>query len=448
MSLDLRRVRFGALALLVLASCFHGPKPAATLAPNGPDGPAQRTSGPFAVVYGAPKGRVIDRAQPGVTLLFSRAVRDIETADDEKLPAVTIKTKSGAAVPGAWRWTGTRGLLFSPDGELPGGNDFVVTVPENVRALDGTVLGKPYTLSLDTAGPLLASFKVLGPLGITEKAMPSDVSFRLQFDQSVEPNAVAEAAILRTFKADGDRGERIRVIPSRPTTPATPPATPAAPAAGKPNAKAPPPAPAHQVPDSYVVILKPEKPLPLDQQVELSLAGLRGTGGPRPMGEPVTHSMRTHGPLRFVDFYCPRIEAKGRCRQNGDVKVVLSNPVSPEELKTHVKLGKLPPRPPPKPGAKAPPRRIDPAVDHWLGVAPMLGEKYDVVLTAGMKDIYGQKLEKDASFELIVEAPLVAPAGAPAPAAPPAGSTKPPPPKPHQPAVAAHDTRPRRERLP
>src|SRR5436309_264370 len=58
MSLDLRRARFGALALLVLASCFHGPKPATTLAPNGPDGPAARTQGPFAVVYGAPKGRV------------------------------------------------------------------------------------------------------------------------------------------------------------------------------------------------------------------------------------------------------------------------------------------------------------------------------------------------------------------------------------------------------
>ena len=76
------------------------------------------------------------------------------------------------------------------------------------------------------------------------------------------------------------------------------------------------------VPESYVVVLKPEKPLPLDHQVELTIASsLRGTGGPRPMRAPVTHTLRTHGALRFVDFYCPRIEAKGRCRANGDVKV-------------------------------------------------------------------------------------------------------------------------------
>lgn len=424
----------GLLVVLVLASCFHGTKPAATLAPAGPEGPTARTQGPFAVVYAAPKGHVADRKQPGVTVLFSRAVRSVEMADDEKLPAVTIKTKSGGAVPGAWRWTGTRGLLFSPETELPGGNDFVVTVPADVRALDGSVLGKPYTLELETDAPTLASFKVLGPTGVTEQAMPSDVSFRVQFDQSVDPGAVAAAAKLRVFKADGDRGETIRVTASRPPPPPPPPkGTPAPP----------------QVPESYLVLLKPEKPLPLDQQVELSITGLRGTGGPRAMAEPITHSMRTHGPLRFVDFYCPRIETKGRCRANGDVKVVLSNPVTPEELKSHVKLAKLPPRPPPKPGQKAPPRRIDPSTEHWLGVAPKLGEKYTVVLGAGMRDIYGQKLSMDASFELVVEAPLVAPAGAPPPTAPAASSGKPAPQKPtHRPNVAANDTRPRRERLP
>ena len=431
MSLDWRHARLGALCLLVLASCFHGPRPAVTLSIAGPDAPA-RTQGPFAVVYAAPKGHVADRKQPGVTVLFSRAVRAVEMADDEKLPAVGIKTKAGAAVAGSWRWTGTRGLLFSPDGELPGGSDFVVSVPPDIRALDGSVLGKPYTLELDTDGPVLATFKVIGPPGVTEQAMPSDVMFRLQFDQSVEPSAVAAASTLRVFKADGDRGETIRVVASRP-------------AAAAPGAPAPPP---HlQVPPAYVVLLKPEK-LPLDHQVELSISKLRGTGGPRPMTEPVTRTMRTHGPLRFVDFYCPRIETKGRCRANGDVKVVLSNPVTPEELKSHIRLAKLPPRPPPKPGAKAPPRRIDPATEHWLGVAPKLGEQYKVMLTAGMRDIYGQKLEKDATFELIVEAPLVRPAGVePPPPAAAAASAKPPPPAKTR-IATANDARPRRERLP
>jgi hypothetical protein len=458
MNLDWRRARLGAplgLTLLVLASCLHGPPPATTLKLAGPEGSLSRTQGPFSVVYAAPKGHVADRKQPGVTVLFSRAVRDVDTADDAQLPAVVIKTKAGAPVAGSWRWTGTRGLLFSPDGELPGGSDFVVSVPADVRALDGSILGKPYTLELETDGPALANFRVLGPSGVTEHAMPSDVAFRLQFDQSVDPGTVAAASTLRVFKADGDKGETIRMVASRPA-PGAPVVAPAAPqpANGKPKPKsAPPPSSTpSQIPESYLVVLKPEKALPLDHQVELTITKLRGTGGPRPMTEPVTHMMRTHGPLRFVDFYCPRIETKGRCRANGDVKVTLSNPVSPEELKSHLRLAKLPPRPPPKAGQKPTPRRIDPAVDHWLGVAPKLGEQYKVVLAAGMRDIYGQKLEADASFELIVEAPLARPAGVEAPPAAAASGSAAPhvkaPPPPKSKFVAANDPRPRRERLP
>jgi len=426
---DWRSARIGTIGLLVLASCFRGAAPTATLAPRGPDAPSSRTQGPFAVVYAAPKGHVIDRKQPGVTVMFSRGVRSVDMSDDERVPAITIKSKAGNTVKGAWRWTGTRGLLFTPDGELPGGSDFVVTVPPEVTALDGSMLGKPYTLELDTSGPSLAGFKVIGPAGVTEQALPSTPTFRLEFDQSVDPLALRDAASLRVFKADGDKGETIRFATLRET-------------AAERNASTSVP-----VPESYVVLMKPEKPLPLDHQVELTIASsLRGTGGPRPMSAPITRTMRTHGPLRFVDFYCPRIEARGRCRANGDVKVVLSNPVAPEELKSHLRAAKLPARKPPKPGAKGQKRSIEPATEHWLGVAPQLGESYRVTLTAGMKDVHGQRLEKDASFDLVVESPLTRPAPGIAAAAAAAAA--------HAPRVekatppAADDDRPRRERLP
>jgi uncharacterized protein YfaS (alpha-2-macroglobulin family) len=426
--------RIGVVALLVLASCFRGPvSPTVTLAPAKPDATEGRTRGPFAVVYAAPNGRVVDR-KSGVTVMFSRGVRSVDMADDERVPAVSIKTKSGAPVKGSWRWMGTRGLLFTPEGdELPGGSDFVVTVPGDVTALDGSVLGKPYTLELSTDGPSVVSVKVLGPAGVTEHAMPRDAAFRVEFDQSVEPNAVEAAAKLRAFAADGDRGEIIRVVASREAAPASPPSPP-------PASSAPPP----RVPASHVVVLKPEKVLPLDRQIELTIdKSLRGTGGPRPMKETFTKTMRTHGPLRFVDFYCPRIEPKGRCRQKGDVKVVMSNPVTPDELKGHVRLGRLPRRQA-KAGKVTPPRKIDPSVEHWLGVEPQLGERYSVTLTAGMRDIYGQKLEKDVSFDIVVEAPLVR-----APAAPIAQQPQPPiDPEPRVANPTYIDSRPRRERLP
>jgi alpha-2-macroglobulin len=414
----------GFIGLLLLASCLHGAvKPAATLAPHSADG-LPRSAGPFAVVHAAPRGRVVDRKQPGVTIMFSRAVRSVEMADDERVPAITIATKSGEAVKGTWRWTGTRGLLFSPEGEIPGGSDFVVTVPAGVRALDGATLAKPYTLELETGGPSVTAVRLVGPKGTTEQAMPADVAFAVELDQSVDPSELQKAASLRVFNGDGDKGEIVRLTASRDA-----------------RAKALSP----RSPESHVALLKPEKPLPRDRQVELVIASsLRGTGGPRAMETAFTKSMRTHGSLHFVDFYCARTEARGRCRAGSDVKVTMSSPVDPQEIKRHAKLGKLPPRPPSK--GRAPLHRVDPALDHWLGVTTKLGQRYQVTLTAGMRDVYGEKLAKDVSFDLEVEAPLVAPKVA-QPAAPAAA----PPPKPYAYAKSAArpgDARPRRERLP
>jgi alpha-2-macroglobulin len=406
MSHDRRRI--AAVGLVVLASCFRGPdvKPLATLAPGSAEGTAG-AKGPFAVVYAAPRGRVVDRAQPGVTVMFSRGVRSVEMADDQNLPAITINDHAGKPVPGAWRWTGTRGLLFTPQTELPGGNDFTVTVPANVRALDGSVLEKPYVLSLETEGPRLSNLHLVGPPGITPHAMPPNVAFRLEFDQAVDPNAVRDATTLRVFKSDGEKGEIVRVGASKDA-------------------------------GASIVLLKPERPLPLDHQVELTIdRKLRGAFGPRPMETSITRAMRTHGPLRFVDFYCARIEAKGRCRANGDVKVLLSNPVTPEELKAHVRTSGIPPRPPGKEK-----RPVDPSMEHWLGIAPKLGARYRVTLTAGMKDVFGQKLDRDQSFDLVVEAPLVAPT------APPPEEEAEPEPRPKKRPPPKADLRPRRERLP
>jgi hypothetical protein len=374
-------------------------------------------------VYAAPRGHVADRRQPGVTVLFSRGMRSVDMPDDAGVPQIGVRTQAGGPVAGTWRWTGTRGLLFTPAVDLPGGSDFVVTVPAGTKSLDGAALPRPYTLEFDTDGPRVLAFNAVGPKGITEDALPNDAAFRIAFDQPVEPSAVEAVAGLRVYAGDGDRGETLHFKAAK-ETPRSP----------RPE-------------DAFAILLKPERPLPLDRDLELTVADtLRGTGGPRPMASPMTRNLRTHGTLRFVDFYCPRITTNGRCRAGGDLKVTLSTPVDPKELKSHLHA-KIPARLP----AKGEVRRIDPSNVQWLGVAPKLGDKYKVTLTAGMRDIYGQKLDKDASFDISVEAPLVKPPVPPAPKPAPAASASaapPPPPPPPQPPVVNVDPRPRRERLP
>jgi len=422
----LRRRTAAALALgvVAIAACLGGPQvaPTASLAPEGPDTGPARTRAPFAVVYAAPRGKKVDRKQPGVTLLFSRSMRSIDTADDVGVPPIAIRTQAGP-VPGAWRWTGTRGLLFTPADSLPGGSDFVVTVPAGTRSVDAAVLEHAYTLEFETDGPRVVGVTPEGPHpGVSADALPTDAVFRVDFDQAVDPGALEAAASLRVYAGDGDRGELVKLHASR--------------AAAK---------SAEAGPRGATLILRPDTSLPLDHDVELTIADtLRGTGGPRPMSAPVTRSMRTHGPLRLVDFYCPRITANGRCRSGGDVKVTLSTPVDPSELKAH--LRGLPPARVKAKGEKTP---VGPRPAQWLGVAPALGAKYKITLTAGMRDVYGQKLASDARFTIDVESPLVKPPAPPAPpvaSAPPEPSAAPPPPPPPKPPPG--DLRPRRERLP
>jgi uncharacterized protein YfaS (alpha-2-macroglobulin family) len=418
--MDPKRSRGGKLLVIgtfSLVACLHtqlGPQ--ASLAPEGADAPSARARGPFHVVYAAPRGKLHDRRQPGVTILFSRAMRSVDTPDDAGIPTITVHTQAGE-VAGSWRWTGTRGLLFTPKDDLPGGSDFEVTVPAGVKSADGSVLEHAYTLQFKTDGPRVLGVTPVAPIVTSAQSLPPDATFRVDVDQPVEAAALQAATTLRVFAGDGDRGEvfHVQVAKTAPSPLATP---------------------AH----GSTFVLTPDKPLPLDRDVELTIASaLRGVG-PRTMENADVRTMRTHGPLRLVDFYCPRIVPNGKCRAGGDVKLTFSTPVDPAELKAHIKG--LPPERVPLKNEK---RFVGPQVSPWLWVMPKLGASYNMTVTAGMRDVYGQKLATDAPFTIDVESPLVKPPASEAPT--PVASAQPAHPPPLRPARVG-DTRPRRERLP
>src|SRR4051794_28874902 len=81
------------LAVLVLASaCMNG-----THVPDGPpkgtlglggEGEGRREQGPFAVVFGAPRGQTID--PPEVSLVWNRPMTPMELAGNEAQPPVKL----------------------------------------------------------------------------------------------------------------------------------------------------------------------------------------------------------------------------------------------------------------------------------------------------------------------------------------------------------------------
>lgn len=369
-----------ASSALALVSCFrHTPDvtPSATLSPTTAAF-GQEKDGSFAVAFAGPKGLVQDRAEPAITVLFNRAMRTLETADDAGLPALRVETREGAAVPGTLRWLGTHGLLFLPDAPLPGATSFAVTVPAGVRSLGGDAIGLPYRFELSTEPP-----RVL-------KATPSDDArdlrpasvFELVFNENVDPAAVAKAATLQVG------AKKVAVHGARPQ-------------------QAP-----DDVPMEHVAVIAPDSPMAIDSAVVLTVAGaFVGAEGPAPMGAPYTLRARTYGPLRLADVRCPKVDM-GRCQAHRDIAVVLSNAVPPSELRAHLRTT-LPRAAPPAPSASAPPPpRPVPHTSLPLGVDPHEGRRYRVTLTAGMRDVFGQTLAKDVSVDVDIEAAYAKPAHA------------------------------------
>ncbi len=90
--------------------------------------------------------------------------------------------------PGAWRWAGTRTLVFTPaGGRLPKSTDFKFTVAESARASDGTRLKAPYSWHVRTATTRLEGFL---PCDFSMASQCTRPALLAYFNQSIEPSAV------------------------------------------------------------------------------------------------------------------------------------------------------------------------------------------------------------------------------------------------------------------
>jgi len=375
------------MGFIVLASCFGGPPAApvsATLGPAG-SGSGPRVQAPFNVVFAGPRGTVRDLAQPAITVLFNRAAHDAETADTTGVPAIRVLAGEDRPIRGAWRWVGSHGLVFTPDGALAGSTAFSVVVPASTRALDGAALAADYRFDFATARPEVA--RTFPEDGATN--LRPTTAFAVIFNQPMDPSLVADAT---RIVARPDAGGAAAAGASR---------------ALAFHASHPP----HGPGAAQTVLLTPEAPLPLDTAIDVVLAKALHGDGPLGTTEARTFSFRTYGPIRLVDLRCPRATGP-RCQAHRDLTLVLSSAVDPAELRAHLKAPGLPRSSPPRvPAPKDPgahPAIAQPSTELRLGVDPDFGRRYHVVVTAGLRDVFGQKLDHDLSIDVDTEAPFIA----------------------------------------
>ena len=349
------------VVLAVLAACLPGaraPHVTATRSLDVQGDPAAHpTDGAFAVAFGSPEGPVREASE--VTLLFNRPMRPLEVAgQEEEASPAHITIEGGPAPRGSWRWLGTSALVFAPEGHLPDATSYVTTVPAGTRALSGEALAAPFTMAFSTPRPRVVD---LQPADGNTQLVPGQ-TFEARFDQSVDLREVERVATLVL-----GNGRRIALRATRP-----------------------------QPQNAKLVKLTPATPLPLATPVVLTLAGsLRGTEGPLPMGADKVANMATYGPLG-VSISCDENQA-GKCAPGGGLSIDASNAVTLAQVRAHVSLS-------PQEALSWAPAEAgeNTRLDYSVPVRLRAGRRYRVTVTAGLRDQYGQTLDRDVTRDLDV----------------------------------------------
>ncbi|GIV76381.1 MAG: hypothetical protein KatS3mg050_0775 [Litorilinea sp.] len=147
-------------------------------------------TGPLEVLRYAPEGEI--QVAPFLNVTFNQPMVPLATL--EELSAADVPVRLTPAIPGVWKWIGTRTLTFEyrdpEQGEgmvrFPMATEYQVEVPAGTRSATGGVLEEAVTWTFRTPPPRLRfTHPGYGP-------QPRHPVIFISFDQRIEPAAVLE----------------------------------------------------------------------------------------------------------------------------------------------------------------------------------------------------------------------------------------------------------------
>ena len=208
-------------------------------------------------VSGTPTGALTGKLR--VVLAFGKPM--VAKGDIGK-PAPKVPLVIEPALPGEATWTDEQTLAFVPSASLPVSTKFVATVPAGTRAVDGSETGDAYRFEFSTER-VQGTVEVIG----TKERATKDQLVRLTFNHEVD---AAQATQHCAFvSATGKQASRLAA-----ETPARPAKT---------------------------ISLQPAAPLAPDTSYTLVCdPALRGVVGNLGLAEPISETLRTYGPLKYV----------------------------------------------------------------------------------------------------------------------------------------------------
>jgi uncharacterized protein YfaS (alpha-2-macroglobulin family) len=154
--------------------------------PPAPATPEVVEAGPLEVLRFAPEGEI--PLAPFISVTFNQPMVPLGTLD--ALAAEEVPVQVEPALPGTWKWLGTKTLSFEYESalidRLPMATEFVVTVPAGTQSATGGVLAETVRWTFSTPPARMTTYYP------STDAQPLDPLFLVAFDQRINPQAVLE----------------------------------------------------------------------------------------------------------------------------------------------------------------------------------------------------------------------------------------------------------------
>lgn len=309
-------------------------------------------AGPLQVLRYSPEGEI--PLAPFLSVTFNQPMVPLDTLSG--LAALDVPVRLEPALPGTWRWLGTRTLTFEYDSEqidrLPKATQYRVTVPAGTKSITGGVLAETVTWTFSTPPPkIVTTYPPDAP-------QPLEPLFVIVFDQRIEP-----AAMLSFVSVDaGGRAVTVRLATAEEAQEF-----------------------AARQPEGRWLAFKATSPLPADTRVTVTVRpGAPSAEGPLVTREAQSYSFSTYAPLRIEEYGCSWYGSE--CPPLTPFYIRFNNPLDEEAFSEG--LLKVEPE-------------IPGAVANVSGnTITISGETraetvYSVIVSSELRDVFGQTLGRE-----------------------------------------------------
>jgi len=324
--------------------------------PDSPDGDV------LAVIRFAPEGEI--PLAPFLNVTFNQPMVPLATL--EELSALDVPVTIEPALPGTWRWIGTKTLTFEFDDEtidrFPMATEYVATIPAGTESATGNVLAEAVTWTFQTPAPQIQRFYP------EFEPQPQDPIIFIAFDQQIDPEAVLETisvtasreqfelSLVTQEEAEADEQIKRRLEQTR---------------------------------DGYWLAFRADEPFPTATTVAVNVGpNTPSVEGPLTTESVQSFSFQTFAPLRIERHFCGF--STEQCPPMLPLEILFNNSLDVEKFDESM--------------ISVEPEIPNMRVELFGSVLFLEGTTqgrttYEVTITTAAKDVFGQSLEEDQTVE-------------------------------------------------